>query len=321
MLIGRRTFLAGIATLPIKPAAAGDYPSGPVKVVIPYAAGGAGDAVFRLLVSKMDLSLGNRFIVENMPGAGGNIGTQHVARATPNGYTLLCAATNNFVINQYLFNLSFNPATELIPIMILANIPSIFYSNPSVEARDLSEFISKAKANPGMLNYASPGIGTTPHLNVERLKLLTGINIQHVPYPGAPQALNALLANEVQLYAAGVSVGISFVESARLRALAVGRQERLNAHPNIPTLAECGIPNFNASNWFALAAPKGCPPEVISLLHDKFSAAASDPEIQKRFEELGFFADNTSTEKLTSNFAAESQQWSNVIRQSGLTAH
>ncbi len=312
--VSRRAVIAGLAAVSAIPALADDYPNAPIKVVVPYTAGGTGDVVLRLLANHVERELGRPFVVLNMAGAGGNIGTQNVVRAVPDGYTLLCAATNNFVINQYLFDLSFNPLVDLVPIKKLADIPSVFYTHPDVPAKDLQEFVAYARANPGKLNFGSPGTGTTPHLSIERLKQRLGLHIQHVAYPGAPQALQDLLNKEVQLYAGGISLGQAFLKTGQLRGLAVSWPDRLESAPMIPTMEESGVKDFISSNWFGLAAPKGTPPAIIERLNVAFTAALQEPAVKARYLELGFIANDYSPSQLPDIFAKEAAEWQETIK-------
>ena len=232
-VLSRRHFvLAAAAMLTGAPGAiAAEYPERPITVIIPYAAGGAGDTILRLLSPLIEKNLGQPLIVDNRAGGGGTIGAQAVAKAAPDGYTLMLGATNNFVINQFLFpKVSFDPLASFALITKVADVPSVLYASLSAPPT-LRDFIAHAKANPGKLSYASPSVGTTPHLSVERLKQLTGIDLVHIPYRGAPPAMQALMANEVHLYLAGWGVGKGQVESGRVRALAVASRERI---PNIP---------------------------------------------------------------------------------------
>jgi tripartite-type tricarboxylate transporter receptor subunit TctC len=268
LAIDRRTFLLGATTaVATRSAAAAAFPAAPIRVIVPYAAGGAGDITMRLLTGAMERELGQPLVIESRPGGGGTIGAQDIAKAAPDGYTLLCGATNNFAINQFMFpKIAFDPLASLALITKIADVPSVFYTSPSVPARTLSEFIAYAKANPGKLNYASPSIGTTPHLAVERFKQLTGIDLVHVPYHGAPPAMQALLENDVQLYLAGWGVGRSYVDSGRVNALAVAAADHVASIP-LPTVLESGLPNYVASNWWALAAPKASPKEILFRIY------------------------------------------------------
>jgi tripartite-type tricarboxylate transporter receptor subunit TctC len=311
----RQMMLTGLASaLPFGRARAASYPERPIRMIVPYAAGGAGDNVIRLLSGPMEAKLGQRLVIESMPGAGGNIGAQAVVNAEPNGYTLLVGATNNFVVNQFLFTkMTFDPLEALAPITRLADVPSVLYSNPMVPAKTLSEFIEHARRNPGKLNYGSPSFGTTPHLSVERLKQLTGIDLVHIPYRGAQPALQALLTNDIQLYLGGVTLGRGHLEAGTLRALAVGTQTRLDALPDIPTAMESGVPGYTAANWWGLAAPKGTPPAILDTLYAAVVDALRDGDVRKRFADLGLLPGGEPPAAFAAAMRREAKEWAETI--------
>ena len=313
--INRRTFVLTSAALVAGaqyPMAA-EFPQRPISIVVPYAAGGAGDTIMRLLSPTMEHHLGQPLVIDARPGGGGTIGAQAVAKAAPDGYTLLLGATNNFVLNQFMFpKVHFNPFAAFTLITKVADIPSVLYTNPAVPAKTLGEFVAYAKVNPGKLSYASPSVGTTPHLAVERLKQLTGIELIHVPYRGAPPAMQAVLANEVQLYLAGWGVGRSYVEAGRVRALAVASKERV-ANVPLPTASESGVPGYVASNWWGLAAPQGTPQPALDKIYQAVSAALADKDVQQRLEELGFTSSGEPPEQFLQDAKAEAQVWGETI--------
>ena len=288
----RRAFVAAAAAAALLPRRAfAAFPERPITVIVPYAAGGAGDVIIRLLSDAIEKKLGQPLVIDARGGGGGMIGAKAVASAAPDGHTLMMGATNNFVINQFMFpKTSFDPLTEFVPITKVAVVPSVMYMNPSVPVKTLGEFVAYAKANPGKLSYASPSVGSTPHLSVERLKQLTGIELVHVPYRGAPPAMQALVTNDVQLYLAGWGVGRAFVESGKVKALAVAARQAAAELPDLPTAGESGVPGFVAENWWGLAAPKNTPQPVIDAIYGAISAALKEPHVAQRLDELGFSA-------------------------------
>ena len=314
MHIDRRTLLLAAGTAAFaRGAAAAEFPSAPIKVIVPFSAGGAGDITMRILSAAMQRELGQPLVIESRPGGGGTMGAQDVARAAPDGYTLLCGAANNFVINQFMFpKVKFDPLQSLALITKIADVPSVLYSNPSVPAKTLGEFIAYAKANPGKLNYASPSTGTTPHLAVERLKQLTGIDLIHIPYHGAQPAMQALLENQVQLYLAGWAIGRSYVEAGRINALAVAAAERVASIP-LPTAIESGVPDYVASNWWGLAAPKGTPQPVIERLERAVKASLAQPDVQQKFDKAGFVPVGDTPQKFAEEANAEAKVWAQTI--------
>jgi tripartite-type tricarboxylate transporter receptor subunit TctC len=293
------------------------FPERPITVVVPYAAGGAGDTVIRLLSPGMERVLGQPLVIENRAGGGGTIGAQAVAKSAADGHTLLLGATNNFVINQFLFpKLQFDPLASFALITRLADIPSVLYAALSMPPT-LSDFIAHAKANPGKLSYASPSVGTTPHLAVERLKQMTGIELLHIPYRGAPPALQALVAGEVHLYLAGWGVGRTQVEAGRVRALAVASVQRVPGVP-LATAAESGVPGYVTSNWWGLAAPQGTPQPVLTKIYDAVGAALADPSVRQKLGEMGFVPGGEPSRAFVGEAAAEAKVWAETIQRGKL---
>lgn len=300
-------------------ALAQSWPSEPVHIVVPYAPGSTGEVVARLVGEAIEPELGQPVVVETRPGGGGNVGAAEVANAEPDGHTLLLAATNNLAINQFLFDLPFDPMEAFEPVTNVLDVPSVIISNPSVPAETLQEFVDYAKAHPGELSYASPSIGTTPHLAVEQLKQMTGIDLVHIPYGGGGPAVTGLLSNEVQLYLVGSVLAKPHIESGAANGLAVGSKERLATLPDVPTTAEAGFEDYRPSNWWGLAAPKGTPQEVIDRLHDLVAGALEDPELQARLTELGLVPIGSSPEEFAEQIRAEAELWSKTIEAGGIT--
>lgn len=296
--------------------APGWQPARPILVIVPYAPGNTGDVVLRLVAEGMEARLGQRIVIDARPGAGGNIGAAAVARAEADGHTLLLGATNNFVMNQFLFrDMGFDPLTAFAPIIRLADVPSVLYSHPSVPARTLGEFIDHARRNPGKLNYGSPSAGTAPHLAVERLMQLTGIEMVHVPYRGSPQVIAALLAGDVQFFVGGLSAGKAAAEAGRLRMLAVATEARLPALPEVPTAIEAGVPGYTAANWWGLAAPRGTPAAAIAALHAAARDAVRAPAVTQRLSAIGITPGADATpEGFAASLREEAAIWSETIR-------
>jgi tripartite-type tricarboxylate transporter receptor subunit TctC len=316
MTVNRRTFLAAAAAAALlpSPSALAAFPERPITVIVPYAAGGAGDVIIRILSDSIEKKLGQPLVIDARGGGGGMIGAKAVATAAPDGHTLMMGATNNFVINQFMFpKTSFDPLIEFIPITKVAVVPSVMYMNPSVPVKTLGEFVAYAKANPGKLSYASPSVGSTPHLSVERLKQLTGADIVHVPYRGAPPAMQALVTNDVQLYLAGWGVGRAFVESGKAKAIAVAAEQRLSNVPDLPTAGESGVQGFVAENWWGLAAPKNTPQPVIDALYGAISAALKDPNVAQRLNELGFLPGGETPAQFAKDARAEAEIWKQTV--------
>jgi tripartite-type tricarboxylate transporter receptor subunit TctC len=312
----RRAFVTAAAAAALLPStsAFAAFPERPITVIVPYAAGGAGDVIIRLLSDAIEKKLGQPLVIDTRAGGGGMIGAKAVATAVPDGHTLMMGATNNFVSNQFMFpKTSFDPLSEFVLVTKVAVVPSVLYVNPSVPAKTLGEFVAHAKANPGKLSYASPSVGTAPHLAVERLKQMTGADIVHVPYRGAPPAMQALVTNDVQLYLAGWGVGRAFVESGKAKALALAAEKRLPNLPDLPTASESGVPGFVAENWWGLAAPKNTPQPVIDTLYEAISAALKEPGVAQRLNELGFLPGGETPAQFAKDARAEAQIWKQTV--------
>lgn len=296
------------------------WPEMPIRVVVPYPAGAAGDLVIRKMQPALQTRLGQPLVVENKAGAGGNIGTLEVVRAKPDGYTLLLGATNNFVINQYLYkHLGFNPLQALAPIAKVVDAPSVLFINAAVPARTFREFADYAKANPGKLNYGSPGNGTTPHLSAFALSEAIGAQMTHVPYKGAQPGITGLLGGEVQLFLTGYGVAGAQLPSGRIRALAVASRQRLDVQPELPTTAQAGVPDVILSNWWGMAAPRGTDPAILKRLADAIHAVLKETAMQQYLSEQGFVAADDSPDAFATWLAGEAAQWQRIVEQSGAT--
>jgi len=315
LFLSRRTFVLSAAALAAGSLRvnAADYPERPITVIVPAAAGGAGDTIIRLLSPVMERRLGQPLIIDNRSGGGGMIAAQVVGKAAHDGYTLLLGATNNFVINQFLVpNLRFDPLAAFALITKVADVPTVLFTNSLMPAKTIGEFIAYAKGNRGKLSYASPGVGTIPHVAVERLKQLTGIELVHIPYRGAPPAMQALIANEVQLYLAGWGVGRSYVEAGSVRALAVASAQRASNIP-LPTAIEGGVPNFVTSNWWGLGAPQGTPQPVLDKIYRAITTALADAMVLRRLDELGFAPGGEAPARFLEDTKAEAKIWQETI--------
>ena len=298
---------------------AATYPDRPIRVIIPYTAGGVAETLMRLLAVSMEQRLGQKLIFEAKPGAAGNIGTQEVARAAPDGYTLLVAATNNFVINQFVIKMTFDPMAALMPIAKASEVPLVLFSNPQVPARTMKEFIDYARANPGKANYGIPSLGTVNHLMMERLKLATGVEITRVPYRGSPEATLALLKNDIQLFPIGLAAVGGHFKEGRITALAVATENRVPMLPDVPTMAESGFPGFVASNWWGMAAPAGTPDEVLDTLAQAMAEAQKTDVVKERFTAMGMLTPERSRRQFAENVKAEAELWRETVQRGKIT--
>jgi len=295
------------------------YPDHPIRVIIPYTAGGVAENIMRLLAVSMEQRLGQRLIFEAKPGAAGNIGTQEVARAAPDGYTLLVAATNNFVINQFIIKMTFDPMATLAPIAKAAEVPLVLFSNPEVPARTVYEFIEYARANPGKANYGIPSLGTVNHLMMERLKQTTGVEITRVPYRGSPEATLALLKNDIQLFPIGLAAVGGHFKEGRLTALAVATEKRVPMLPDVPTMGESGYPGFVASNWWGMAAPAGTPDDILDKLAQAVAEAQQTDVVKDRFNVMGMLASYQSRRQFAETVKTEAALWREIVQRGKIT--
>jgi tripartite-type tricarboxylate transporter receptor subunit TctC len=320
-LFGRRSILiAGCALLFGTAAMAQGYPSHPVKIVVPFPAGGSNDIIARILAQKLTERSGQTFLVENRGGAGGNIGADAVASSDPDGYTLLLTAPPPLTINAALYkDLKFDPAKAFAPVSLVASVPIVLMVHPSVDAKNVGELVALAKARPGSLNFGSSGNGSTNHLAGELLKSMTGINIVHVPYRGAAPAMNDLIAGHIPFMFDNMPAVLPQVQGKFVNAIAVAGATRASALPDVPTVAESGIPGFEASAWFGLVAPAKTPAPVLAKLQGDVEAILKMPDIQKRFAELGAEPGAISGEAFGKFLADETEKWTKIIRESGAT--
>jgi len=314
----RRQFLhlaAGAAALPaVSRIARGQtYPTRPVRIIVPFAAGGIADIHARLMGQWLLERLGQPFVIENRPGAASNIGTEAVVKSPPDGYTLLLASSTN-AINATLYDkLSFNFIRDIAPVATISRNAFVMVAHPSMPAKTVPEFIAYAKANPGKINIASAGTGSAGHVFGELFKMMTGINTVHVPYRGAAPALADLVAGQVQAYFAPTAASIEYIRAGKLRALAVTTATRSEALPDIPAVNEF-VPGYEASGWSGFGSPKGTPTEVIDKLNKEINAGLADPKIKAQLADLGSPALAGLPADFGKLIADESDKWGKVIR-------
>jgi tripartite-type tricarboxylate transporter receptor subunit TctC len=300
-------------------ARAQDYPAKPIRIVVPFAAGGGGDIVVRLAAQKITERFGYTFAVENRSGAGGNIGTAAVAHASPDGYTLLMANVAPMAINVGLEkNLPYDAAKSFAPIMLLASFPNVLVVHPSLPARSLTDLIALAKASPGKLTYASAGSGSTTQLAAEFLKSAAGLDLVHVPYRGGGPALIGMLAGDVSLYFSSLPAALPYMKNGQLRGLAVTSLQRWDSAPDIPAVAEHGFPGFEAVTWIGIVAPAGTPPPIVEKLNAAFTTIMRDGEIAEKVRTLGAEPLTSTPSEFAAYIQAEIAKWQKVVRAAGL---
>jgi tripartite-type tricarboxylate transporter receptor subunit TctC len=318
MQLPRRTFLhltAGAVALPAlaRTAGAQAYPSRPVRIVVGFPPGGSVDIAARLIGQWLSQHLGQQFVIENRPGAGSNVGTEAMIRAPADGYTLLLVSPGN-AINATLYeNLSFNFMRDTAPVGGILRAPNVMVVNPSVPATTVAEFIAFAKANPGKINMASTGIGTSTHLSGELFRVMTGVQMVHIPYRGNAPALTDLLAGQVQVLFDSISTSVAHVRAGKLRGLAVTSAARSPALPGLPTVAD-SVPGYEASAFFGVSAPRNTPPDIIGLINREINAALADAVINNRLADLGGTAIAGSPGDFGKLIADETEKWGKVIR-------
>jgi tripartite-type tricarboxylate transporter receptor subunit TctC len=318
MKFPRRAFLdlvAGAAVLPAlsRPARAQTYPTRPVRIIVGFPPAGGADIMARLITPWLTERLGQRFVVENRPGAGSNIGTEAVVGAPPDGYTLLLALTPNVVNASLYHSLNFDFVRDIAPVAGISREILVMTVHPSVPARSVSEFIAYAKANPGKINFVSGGNGTTQHVAGELFKMMTGVDMVHVPYRGAAPALTDLLSGRVQAMFPGLASSIEYVKAGKLRALAVTSAARSAALPDIPTVADT-VPGYEASTWYGVGAPSRTPADIVATLNKEINAAVADPKNQTRLADLGCAPLAGSPADFGRLMADDAEKWAKVIK-------
>jgi len=311
----RRFALTLAAALIATSAQAQTYPDRPIRLIAPFPAGGLADVIARAVGDQMAKSLGQPVIVENRAGAGGNTGADAVAKAAPDGYTLLMSSAGILTANPHLYaKMPFDAATAFIPVSNVAQMNMLVVVHPNVPAQNLKEFIALAKKDPGKLNFGSPGIGTTGHLGLAMLMHTAQIQITHVPYKGAAPAVTDLIAGQIDGVVDNPPTVISHIQGGKLRPLAYAAKERLPLLPDVPTAAEAGLANFEATSWFGIAAPAGTPQPVIARLHKAVAEATRTEVMKERFAKTGARLVGDTPEQFAAQIAAERKAWGEIIK-------
>jgi tripartite-type tricarboxylate transporter receptor subunit TctC len=319
MRIFNKSFLAAAAiALSMTSALAQNYPSKPIHLVVPFAPGGFTDVVARILGQRLSVSMGQQFVIENRSGAGSTIGTDFVAKAPPDGYTLVMISTTH-VISPWIYKkLPYDPIKSFTVVGKLADSAYVLLVNPKVPAHNVKEFIALAKAAPDTIHFASSGNGSSQHLMGGLFVSLTGAPLKHVPYRGSSGAAQDLVAGVVESSFAGVPNALAQVPSGRLRALAVTTAKRVPQLPDVPTMQEAGVPGYAASVWLALLAPAGTPPEIVNKLNSEIAKVMKDPELRKLFDSAGVEPDPSTPQAMSDYMAQEMARWGKVVNESGI---
>ena len=312
----RRALLALPLALAAAPLAgrAETYPSRPIKFVVPWPAGGVADTVARVVADKLSERLGQRLIVENKPGAAGNIGMATVAAAPADGYTLVLTPTGNLTVNQSLFkNLQFDTARDFLPLTLLATVPNVLVVGKSLPVKNASELVAYAKANPGKLSFASPGAGSGAHLAGELLKAEAGIDMLHVPYTGIAPAMNDVVGERVSMMFLGISSALPQINAGALKPLAIAALQRSPQLPDVPLVADAGFPGFDVTSWYGVAVRSGTPPEIVDRLYREIVEVLKLPEVKERFAGMGVEPGALSPAAFGDLVRSESKKWGDII--------
>jgi len=308
-----------LALLPASPAAAASFPEKPVRIVVPFPAGGSNDVIARLVGAKLGEQWGQTVVIENRGGGGGNIGADAVARSAPDGTTLLLTAPGPLAINQALYaKLSFDPGKDFAPVALIASVPIVLAVHPDVKAKTVGELVALAKAAPGTMNFGSSGNGSTNHLAGELFKARAGIDIVHIPYRGAAPAMNDLIAGQIQMMFDNMPAIRPQVIGGTIRGVAVAGAARSSLFPDLPTMTEAGVADFEASSWFGMVAPAATPPEVLSQLTASVGKVLQDPDVVKRLAEIGAEPGALSGAAFGAFLRSETEKWGKVATSAGV---
>lgn len=293
------------------------YPEKPIRLVVGFSAGGTTDVVARVIGKEIGEAMGQPVVVENRPGGGSNIAAEMVARAAPDGYTLLMVAVTSAINHTLYKNLSFDLVKDFDPVALAVRVPNVLVVNPEVKANSVAELVDLLKKNPGKINFASSGSGTSIHMAGELFKLRAGVDVAHIPYKGSANAVTDLIGGQVQYMFDNMPSAWPHVESGKLRALAVTTAERSKTAPNLPTMKESGFPDFDVSSWFGVIGPKGMPADVTEKLNKSIRAALAKPEVRARLEGLGAVPADTTPEQFAEFIKTEVDTWGPVVKASG----
>ncbi len=301
--------------------AADTYPVRPVRLIVPFPPGGPADALARIIGERLSTSLGQSVVIDNRPGAAGNIGMELAAKAAADGYTLVLAPAGNLTVNPSLYrSVPYDVSRDFAPVTVIAAVPNILVVNPAVPAQNLAELIRYAKANPGRLNFSSPGSGSGAHLAGELLKSTAGIDVVHVPYNGIAPAVTAVVAGDVQMMFAGAPSALPQASAGKLRALAVASPKRIAAAPALPTLDESGLPGFDVTSWYSIVAPAGTPPAVIERLQREIAGALDNPDVRAKLAGLGAEPIANSPAEFAAMIKSETAKWGKIVKDANIKA-
>jgi tripartite-type tricarboxylate transporter receptor subunit TctC len=299
--------------------AADAYPAKALRLIVPFPPGGPADALARLVGDKLSASLGKAVVVDNRPGAGGNIGMELGAKSAPDGYTLVLAPAGNLTVNPFLYrNVPYDVARDFAPVTVIAAVPNVLVVHPSVPAKSVAELIRYAKAHPGTLNYSSPGNGSGAHLAGELFKSMAGVDIVHIPFNGIAPAVTAVVGGQVQMMFAGAPSALPQVKAGRVVALGVASLKRTAAAPELPTLAESGLPGFDVTSWYSIVVPAGTPTEIIAGLRSEITAALTQSEVQEKLTGLGAEPIGNTPAEFAAMLKVETAKWGKIVKDANI---
>ena len=303
----------------VAPLSAEDYPSRPIRLIIPFPAGGSNDVVGRLVANQLSVQLGHKVFVDNRGGAGGVLGTEAAATAAPDGYTLLVVSLAH-AVNPALYKLNYDPIKSFAPISIMATGPNVLVVNPALPVNSVKELLALVKEKPGAIDYASAGVGSFQHLGGELFKLVAGVNLQHVPYKGGGPAMQDVIAGHVKVMFSSLVQTTPFIQSGQLRALGVGGKNRNPILPDVPTIAEAGVPGYQADNWWGIVAPAGTPQPIVDKLYADIQVALKSPELTQAFAREGAAAVTMTTAEFGQYMESEMAKWARVVKEGNIKA-
>jgi len=310
--------LSVIVALVVLPAAAQQYPSKPIRLIVPFVAGGSADVLGRVLAQRWTQQYGQQVVVENRPGSGGHVGAEAAARAAPDGYTIVFGTIGIHAAYGIYSKLGYDPARDLQAVAMYADVPCVIIVHPSVPAKNVVEFIALAKKNPGYLNFGSAGSGSSTHMVGEWFKLVTGVSLTHVPYKGSAQAMQDLLGGQIESMFENLPTAIAQIKAGKVRALGMTSKMRSPSMPEVVTVAEAGVPGFEATAWFTIAAPAKVPADIVRKLNADMNAFLKAPEMQPRWVEMGVVPLGGSPADAEKFFVSEREKWNKVIKAAGI---
>jgi len=306
---------------PVLASGQSSYPSRPIRIIVPFAPGGASDVVARIIAPRLGEALAQQIVIENRPGASGNIGMEAAASAAPDGYTLYLGNIGTIAINPALFaNLTVKPQRDFAPVTLVADVPSILIANPTVPGNTLAEFIAFARRNPGVINFASTGSGALSRMELEQFREVAKLNVVHIPYNGAGPAVTGILSGETHVMFVTLPSAIAHLQAGKLKAFGISTEKRIDALPDVPTMTEVGFPEMTRGAWQGIFVPAGTPVAIVNRLHSALLATLASPDIARQFASAGMWvATNRTPEELAAFVAAETTRWGKVVKESRAT--